>query len=67
MNTDKTLEQHLAFERLKKTFDEGVVRPERFGQTQPSLRDAIAYDTPGHLKDWSQDKRKVVASDLCLQ
>lgn len=54
-----TLEQHLAFERLKKTFNEGVVRPERYGQTQPSLRDAEPYDTPNNLKDWSQDKRKI--------
>lgn len=58
MNTEKTLEQHLAFERLKKTFDEGIVRPDKFGQTQSSLRDANPYDTPGNLKDWSQDKRK---------
>lgn len=55
---EKTLEQHLAFERLKKTFAEGVVRPERYGQTQPSLKSAKLYDTPRNLKDWSQDRRK---------
>lgn len=66
MKTEKTLEQHLAFERLKKTFDEGIVRPDRFGQTVPSLNSAKPYDVPGNLKDWSQDRRKTELERIIL-
>lgn len=55
---NESLQQHLAFERLKKNFAEGTIKSKHYGQTEPVLRDAIPYDVPGNLKDWSQDRKK---------
>ena len=60
---NQTLEQHLAFEKLKSVFQNGVVEVKRYGQVEPVGKNHTQYDTPGNLKDWSLDKRKV----LCHQ
>lgn len=53
-----TGDQRLAWERLNKTFDTGIILPKKYGEVQPSLKDAKYYDSPGNLRDWSKDKRK---------
>lgn len=61
-NYDKTKAQQNAFSELNKRFDGDIYVPRRYGQTQPNLKNAIPYDTPRFMKDWSQDKRKVIQS-----
>jgi hypothetical protein len=60
----KTLEQQRAWDKLQQTLKNGLYRPGKYGTIPPSLNDAKQYDTPRNLKDWSQDKRKVVSQWL---
>lgn len=61
-NYDKTKAQQNAFAELNKRFDGDIYVPRRYGQIEPKLANAVPYDTPRFLKDWSQDKRKVIQS-----
>jgi len=53
-----TEKQQLAWERLNQTFDTGVILPKKYGMIEPSLKDAILYDTPYLRKNWKEDRRK---------
>lgn len=58
-----TSDQRLAWERLNKTFNTGIILPKKYGTVEPSLKDAKLYDVPGHLRDWSKDKRKITTPE----
>lgn len=58
-----TEQQTVAWNALNNLYNSYHVKPLGFGRTVPKMNDAIPYDQPGILKDWSKDKRKTNIPD----
>lgn len=54
----QTKQQKINWDKLNSLYDSYKIKPLQYGFTQPSLKGAKPYDTPGNLNDWSKDKRK---------